>query len=187
MIAATNKNLEQLVREGKFRDDLYFRLNVVRITMPPLRERKEDIPILVRGFLAPFLQGKRQASSRSDSRRDGRASGLRLAGQRSRAAHRDRTRRRDGHRAKDYIARFADGRATGSPSKIAGWSFNSSFLGKDESARSARDRKKIDRPGACATNGNVTAAAKKLGISRRTLHRKINEMNAAETGSGNQG
>ena len=51
LIAATNKNLEQLVREGKFRDDLYFRLNVVRIVMPPLRERKEDIPILVRGFL----------------------------------------------------------------------------------------------------------------------------------------
>ncbi|MEP6585880.1 MAG: sigma-54 dependent transcriptional regulator, partial [Candidatus Udaeobacter sp.] len=49
LIAATNKNLEQLVREGKFRDDLYFRLNVVRIVMPPLRERKEDIPILVRG------------------------------------------------------------------------------------------------------------------------------------------
>src|SRR5216117_2989736 len=43
IVAATNKNLEQLVREGKFRDDLYFRLNVVRITMPPLRERKEDI------------------------------------------------------------------------------------------------------------------------------------------------
>src|SRR3977135_4340863 len=54
IIAATNKNLEQMVREGKFRDDLYFRLNVVRITMPPLRERKEDIPILVRGFLRHF-------------------------------------------------------------------------------------------------------------------------------------
>src|SRR5881227_1744027 len=56
VIAATNKNLEQLVREGKFRDDLYFRLNVVRITMPPLRERKEDIPILVRGFLRHFCK-----------------------------------------------------------------------------------------------------------------------------------
>src|SRR5437764_3789071 len=54
LIAATNKNLEQLVREGKFRDDLFFRLNVVRITMPPLRQRKEDIPILVRGFLRHF-------------------------------------------------------------------------------------------------------------------------------------
>src|SRR5438552_5413436 len=56
LIAATNKNLEQLVREGKFRDDLFFRLNVVRITMPPLRERKEDIPILVRGFLRHFCE-----------------------------------------------------------------------------------------------------------------------------------
>src|SRR6266566_3941665 len=54
VIAATNKNLEKLVREGKFRDDLFFRLNVVRITMPPLRDRKEDIPLLVRGFLRHF-------------------------------------------------------------------------------------------------------------------------------------
>ncbi|HXM74107.1 MAG TPA: sigma-54 dependent transcriptional regulator, partial [Chthoniobacterales bacterium] len=56
IIAATNKNLETLVREGKFRDDLFFRLNVVRITMPPLRERKEDIPLLVRGFLRHFAK-----------------------------------------------------------------------------------------------------------------------------------
>src|SRR5256714_15554256 len=56
LIAATNKNLEKLVAEGKFRDDLYFRLNVVHITMPPLRERKEDIPLLVRSFLRHFCQ-----------------------------------------------------------------------------------------------------------------------------------
>src|SRR5436309_12694899 len=56
LIAATNKNLEQLVKEGKFRDDLYFRLNVVHLTMPPLRDRKEDIPILVRGFLRHFCK-----------------------------------------------------------------------------------------------------------------------------------
>src|SRR5204862_7933528 len=56
LIAATNKNLETLVREGKFRDDLFFRLNVVRVTMPPLRDRKEDIPILVRGFLRHFCK-----------------------------------------------------------------------------------------------------------------------------------
>src|SRR5256884_7078464 len=56
LIAATNKNLEQLVQKGTFRDDLYFCLNVVRLTIPPLRERKDDIPILVRGFLRHFCK-----------------------------------------------------------------------------------------------------------------------------------
>src|SRR5467141_3791328 len=60
LIAATNKNLEQFVREGKFRDDLYFRLNVVRIVMPPLRERKDDIPLLVRAFLRQFSKANNQ-------------------------------------------------------------------------------------------------------------------------------
>src|SRR6201993_4504346 len=54
VVAATNKNLEELVREGKFRDDLFFRLNVVRLVMPPLRERKDDIPLLVHSFLRHF-------------------------------------------------------------------------------------------------------------------------------------
>src|ERR1041385_14055 len=61
LIAATNKNLEALVREGKFRDDLFFRLNVVRITMPPLRERKEDIPLLVRSFVRHFAKENEKA------------------------------------------------------------------------------------------------------------------------------
>jgi two-component system nitrogen regulation response regulator GlnG len=47
LITATNKNLEELVRLGKFREDLYFRINVVRIHLPPLKERKEDIPLLM--------------------------------------------------------------------------------------------------------------------------------------------
>lgn len=51
VIAATNRNLEQLVREKKFREDLYYRLNVIRIELPPLRERKEDIEIIVSHFL----------------------------------------------------------------------------------------------------------------------------------------
>src|SRR5881275_881224 len=54
LIAATNKNLEQLVQKGTFRDDLYFRLNVVRIIMPPLRERKDDIPYWCGRFCANF-------------------------------------------------------------------------------------------------------------------------------------
>src|SRR3954471_10727809 len=54
LVAATNKTLEQMVREGKFREDLFFRLNVVRLTMPPLRERPEDIPLLLSHFIRFF-------------------------------------------------------------------------------------------------------------------------------------
>jgi len=53
-IVATNKDLEEAISNGKFREDLYYRLNVVSITIPPLRERKEDIPDLVSYFLKKF-------------------------------------------------------------------------------------------------------------------------------------
>jgi two-component system, NtrC family, response regulator HydG len=55
-VAATNKNLEQLIEEGKFRPDLYYRLNVFRIELPPLRERLEDIPLLVDHFVRKFVR-----------------------------------------------------------------------------------------------------------------------------------
>ncbi|MFQ8602114.1 MAG: sigma-54 interaction domain-containing protein [Anaerovoracaceae bacterium] len=51
IIAASNKELDMLVKQGKFREDLYYRLNVVRISIPPLRERKEDIPLLTDKFI----------------------------------------------------------------------------------------------------------------------------------------
>jgi len=54
IIAATNKNLEQMVKDGLFREDLYYRLNVVSIFLPPLRERKEDIPLLIDHFINRF-------------------------------------------------------------------------------------------------------------------------------------
>ena len=61
IMSATNKDLSKEVQEGKFRQDLFFRLNVVNITLPPLRDRQEDIPILVKHFIEKFntLQGRR--------------------------------------------------------------------------------------------------------------------------------
>jgi DNA-binding NtrC family response regulator len=55
-VAATNKNLEQLIEEGKFRPDLYYRLNVFHIELPALRERLEDIPLLVDHFVRKFVR-----------------------------------------------------------------------------------------------------------------------------------
>ncbi|WP_035165736.1 MULTISPECIES: sigma-54 interaction domain-containing protein [Caloramator] len=56
VICATHKNLEQLVNEGKFREDLYYRLNVLSLDIPPLRQRREDIPLLVQSFVEKFYK-----------------------------------------------------------------------------------------------------------------------------------
>ena len=71
IICAANKNLEQMVREGTFREDLYFRLNVIPIWIPPLRERKEDLPVLIHHFLEKYcLEMNRERKSISaDARR----------------------------------------------------------------------------------------------------------------------
>jgi two-component system NtrC family response regulator len=67
LLAATHRNLEALVREGRFRDDLYYRINVVTISLPPLRERREDLPPLIDHFLRVFA-GKNGKSIRGLTR-----------------------------------------------------------------------------------------------------------------------
>lgn len=60
VIVATNKDLSEMMRSGRFREDLYYRINIVRVVLPPLKKRKEDIPLLVEHFITHFnrLQGK---------------------------------------------------------------------------------------------------------------------------------
>ena len=68
IVAATNRNLEEEVKAGRFREDLYYRLNVIHIQVPPLRERKEDIPLLISSFLQEFNQENGKSIKSVDKR-----------------------------------------------------------------------------------------------------------------------
>jgi DNA-binding NtrC family response regulator len=181
LIAATNKNLEQLVQKGTFRDDLYFRLNVVRITMPPLRERKDDIPLLVRAFLRQFSKANNKEivdltaeamNALLTYNWPGNVRELRTAIEHGVVmATGPKIAPRDLPSALRQAAGAALPRGI-SPAKAFGEKASPFDLHETE--------RKLILQALATTNGNVTAAAKKLGISRRTLHRKINELNATK-------
>jgi len=63
LVCATNKDLDEEVKTGRFREDLYFRINVVTVHLPPLRDRREDVPILVAHFLAKLARRERRAAA----------------------------------------------------------------------------------------------------------------------------
>jgi DNA-binding NtrC family response regulator len=179
VIAATNKNLEKLVQEGKFRDDLFFRLNVVRIQMPPLRERKEDIPLLVRGFLQHFC--KLNDKARLEFTPDAMDALL---------AYDWPGNVRELRTAVEHGVVMATGpkitlrdlptpvRQAGTATLPGGISATRAFGGRTSPLDLHETERRLILQALASSKGNITAAARKLGISRRTLHRKINEMNA---------
>jgi two-component system response regulator AtoC len=180
LIAATNKNLEKLVAEGKFRDDLYFRLNVVHLTMPPLRERKEDIPLLVRSFLRHFckVNEKPLLELTADAMNallsynwPGNVRELRTA-----IEHGVVMARGSKVTLRDLPANVRGATGAALP---AGITPTKAFGEKSSALDLHETEKRLIMQALATTNGNITKAAQKLGISRRTLHRKINEMKAA--------
>ena len=169
LIAATNKNLEQLVREGKFRDDLYFRLNVVRIVMPPLRDRKKTSRFWSADFCAIFARktGKPLLDLAPDAMDalltydwPGNIRELRTAIEHGvvMATGKQITLR-------DLPAAV---RQVATAKLPGGVSPTEAFGEKTEPARSARDGKKIDCPSACRHEWQRHRRCQKLGISRRT-------------------
>ena len=184
LIAATNKDLAKLVAEGKFRDDLYFRLNVVHITMPPLRERKEDIPLLVNSFVRHFSKqnDKPLLEVTPDAMNmlltynwPGNVRELRAA-----IEHGVVMATGQKITARDLPVNVRQAVSAQLP---AGITPTKAFARQGSALDLHSTERRLIMQALASTNGNITRAAQKLGISRRTLHRKINEMDAEKTGA----
>jgi DNA-binding NtrC family response regulator len=167
LVAATNRNLEKAVTEGQFRDDLYYRINVVELAVPPLRERREDILPLSRRFSMDFAGGPIRLSPQAMQSLlayswPGNVRELRNAVQRACLLCRG-----------DVIM------PEHLPPKIASLADDSSQADADRSRLS-----QVERATILATleecGDNRTHAAKKLGISRRALIYKLRAIKAEE-------
>jgi len=166
LVAATNRDLESMVKKGEFREDLYFRLNVVQIEMPPLKNRTEDLPLLLSHFIAEFSEengvepptfepGAMQCLRRYSW--PGNIRELRNFAENIVVLHR-------GGVIHDYDleAKFrGETRVVDGDEKVV------SPLDKEQ------NEKRLIREALADAKGNRTKAAALLGISRRTLHRKL--------------
>ncbi len=90
VLAASNRDLESMVKAGQFREDLYYRLNIFPVKLPPLRERSEDIPVIAGEFVREFARKYGKTVAQHAGRDAAAARQLQLAGQRARAAQRHR-------------------------------------------------------------------------------------------------
>ena len=103
LVAATNADLEKAIKQERFRADLYYRLNVIPVQLPPLRKRRDDIPLLVQHFLKKYNEDLPEARQKGITRGgDGDPGRLRLAGQRPRTGKRHRARDDPGGHRPDH-------------------------------------------------------------------------------------
>ncbi len=169
IITATNKNLEELVKAGSFREDLYFRLKVVEIQLPPLRERLSDLPLLAQSFLREFAREN-----------DKKVSAIAPEALEALMKYTWPGNVRELRTAIEHAVVFSRGDSVALrdlPQNVRSNSGLAESVGAsspDEEPTTLKDAEKqliIRALKECG--GNRTEAAKKIGISRRTLHRKL--------------
>lgn len=176
LVAATNRDLEQLVKEGKFRGDLFYRLNVVPIHLPPLRERPDDIPRLARVFVEKFAERLKKESPAITPEAlelltqfpwPGNIRQLENVIERLMVIHDDKVIAPD--QLPEEILEYEEERfriTQGNPNSL-----------KDAVKVATRQiEKKIIEDALIGTEQNVTQAARKLNISRKGLQLKMKEL-----------
>jgi len=179
LIVATNKDIEELVKAGSFREDLFFRLRVVVIWLPPLRERAEDIPLLAQTFLKEFAEeNAKPVNTFTPEAHEllrtyawpGNVRELRTA-----IEHAVVLCRGDKITARDLPPSMrnavAGAPALGPPKQLPG-------TGKLDAKEA---EKQLFIRALKESQGNRTLAAKKLGVSRRTMHRRLHEHHLEES------
>ena len=171
LICATNRNLEKMVREGQFREDLYFRISVVKIEMPPLRQRGEDIPLLAEYFLRSFAKAHNKAAR---SFTPGYLSAL------SRHSWPGNVRELQNVIERSLV--LADGNEHLGVRDLPMEFSNFVAPERDVQVNSFHDavqsfKRELVRSALRMHSGNKLKAARELGISRCYLHRLLNQFN----------
>ncbi|MDR2482800.1 MAG: sigma-54 dependent transcriptional regulator [Treponema sp.] len=177
IVAATNKDLQAEIEKGNFREDLYFRLNVVNIYVPPLRERKDDLPLLIAAFLKEFTVENGKAIDGIDEKArsilyayswPGNIRELRNCVESAVVM------------AKGPVISEGDLPPTLRTRTEEGWIRIPLGATLEEAERV------IIRDTLLSLKGNKSRAAETLAIGRKTLHRKLAEYNMAEEDDGNE-
>lgn len=171
VVAATNRNLEEEIKKGSFREDLYYRLNVVHIEVPPLRERREDIPLLIADFLETF------------NKEDGRqVEGFTSAARKAMLAYSWPGNIRELRNTVESCVVLSRGHeidVDDLPPQITSQTGDEEIKIKVGTTLDEAERililTTIDH-----CKGNKTRAAEVLGIGRKTLHRKLEEYAGAQ-------
>ena len=172
IVAATNKDLEKMVAEGTFREDLFYRLNVVTVLLPPLRERRDDIPLLVRHYMEQFATENGKAEL-----------GIDESAMAALAAYNWPGNIRELRNCVERMVVLCRGQELTIDNVPANIRENispgitKSLLAPTGSCDLERNEKLLIERALNECGGNRSKAAEKLGISRRTLHRKLNLYN----------